>query len=163
MSTTLEHIKRWTLPRDYAGAEWPEYYVSAGRHRDSDCLTESNFCATLRRLGGESDTVRVVRESHWAGGWIEWIAIHESDAAALAIADDCAASIAGYPILDEADVSERENTAAAELWEGMSWRGRLKYLRGHGHTADYAGLIAAVRGDWFAAAGALHCPSDILS
>lgn len=33
----------------------------------------------LRELGGESETVRVVRESHWAVGWVEWIAIHESD------------------------------------------------------------------------------------
>lgn len=158
-----EHIARWKLPRDYAGAEWPEYYVAAGRHRDSDCLTESNFYTTLRRLGGESETVRVVRESHWAVGWIEWIAIHESDATALAIADDCAAAIAEYPILDESDFSEREDAAAAELWAVMSWRDRLEYLRGNSHTADYRELAAAVRGDWYAAAGALHCPSDILA
>lgn len=160
----LEHIRRWKLPRDYAGAEWPEYYVSAARTRDSDCLTESNFFSTLRRLGGESATVRVVRESHWACGWVEWIAIHESDAAALAVAESCAASIADYPILDESDYSEREDTACAEVWESCyGWRDRLEYLRGHGHTGGFRELAAAVRGDWSAAAAALHCPSDILA
>ena len=34
---------RWKLPPSYAGAEWPAYYVAAGRSRDSDALEESNF------------------------------------------------------------------------------------------------------------------------
>ena len=79
-----ERLERWKMPRDYSGAEWPDYYSSGvGRSRDSDCLEESNFHSMLAALGGESDTVQVVRESHWAVGWVEWIAIHESDEAAL--------------------------------------------------------------------------------
>ena len=41
----------------------------------------------LEALRGESETVIVVRESHWAVGWVEWIKIHELDTTALAIAD----------------------------------------------------------------------------
>ena len=68
---TPEHLKRWTLPECYVGAEWPDYYVFLGHHRDSDLLTESNFDAGLWLIGGEKfdkdkgfDLVVVVRESH---------------------------------------------------------------------------------------------------
>ena len=71
------------------------------RARDSDCLKQSNFAVMLRELGGESETVIVVRESHWAVGWVEWIAIHELDAAALQIADE---QCALWKWLQEAEV-----------------------------------------------------------
>lgn len=35
----------------------------------------------LAKLGGESDTVTVVRERHWAA--VEWLAIHQDDETAL--------------------------------------------------------------------------------
>jgi DNA invertase Pin-like site-specific DNA recombinase len=41
-----------------------------GQSRDSDCLEQSNFAVMLHELGGESDTVIVVRESH--GGLAEF-------------------------------------------------------------------------------------------
>jgi hypothetical protein len=84
---TPANLKKWTLPPSYVGAVWPEYYVFLGRTRDSDCLTESNFACGLEGIGGETDTVIVVSENHWACGWVEWIAIHESDEAALRLAD----------------------------------------------------------------------------
>lgn len=161
---TPEFLKRWKLPRDYAGAEWPEYYVSAGRHRDSDCLTESNFYATLRAVGGESETVQIVRESHWAVGWIEWIAIHEGDTAALRAADRCAERLESYPILDDDDFSRREDEQCAEVWENCYRpRDRAEYFRRHSYSGGFRELMAAVRGDWSAAASILHCPSDLLS
>ena len=79
-----------TLSGDHnaGSAEWHSYYsAGVGQSRDSDCLEQSNFAAMLASLGGESETVLVVRESHWAVGWVEWIAIHEADEKALAIAD----------------------------------------------------------------------------
>jgi len=104
-----KHIRRWRLPENYAGPEWPEYFVSAGRHRDSEPLDESNFFVTLRRLGGESKTVKIVREWHWAVGWVEWIAVHESDKRALRIADQCEADIDDHLVLDYEDFDERSN------------------------------------------------------
>jgi hypothetical protein len=42
----------------------------------------------LKALGGETETVIVVRETHYLVGWVEWIAIHQDDEKALKIADD---------------------------------------------------------------------------
>jgi len=159
-----ERLERWKMPRDYFGAEWPEYFCAGvGRSRDSDCLEESNFHSMLRKIGGESETVKVVRESHWAVGWVEWIAIHESDEAALRTADGLRQGLDDYPILDEEDHSMRETEECEQVWGSCySWRERLRYLRTHDHTADFGQLMAAVRGDWHAAANALHCPSDLI-
>lgn len=160
-----ERLKRWKMPPDYFGAEWPEYYsAGVGRSRDSDCLEESNFHSMLRILGGESDTVKVVRESHWAVGWVEWIAIHQSDEKSLAAADACRQGLDDYPILDESDFSEREEAECDAVWrECYGWRRRVEYLRSHSYTGDFGQLLAAVRGDWGAAANVLHCPSDLLA
>jgi hypothetical protein len=125
-----KHLKRWTRPACYIGEEWPEYYsAGVGQSRDSDCLEQSNFAVMLAELGGESDTVIVVRESHWAVGWVEWIAIHETDTAALAIADAQCGRLADYPILDEMDWSEREWNAACETWEHAGLRERMEYCK----------------------------------
>lgn len=124
---TLEHyepenLKLWTMPDHYAGEVWPGYYVFLGQHRDSDILTQSNFACGLKAIGGENgDTVTVVREGHWAVGWIEWIAIHQDDGKALKIADEIAGALEDYPIVDESDFSEREFEAVHEYWAG--WRG----------------------------------------
>lgn len=103
-----EHLKRWELPAYYFGEHWDDYYVFLGHHRDSDNLDNSNFDCALKTLGGESETVIVVTENHWAVGWIQWIAIHESDEVALRSADEMKERLADYPILDEGDYSNRE-------------------------------------------------------
>jgi hypothetical protein len=122
------HLHKWTRPECYIGAEWHEHYsAGVGQSRDSDCLERSNFAVMLSELGGESDTVIVVRERHWAVGWVEWIAIHETDTAALAVADAACERLANYPVLDEEDYSEREWNAACEVWEQSSLRDRIKY------------------------------------
>ncbi len=121
-------LHRWEMPSHYFGAEWPEYYSSGiGQHRDSDALTRSNFRCMLKALGGESDTVHVVRESHWAVGWVEWIAIHESDDAALRTADEIADKLEAYPVVDEDDWSMLEYDEACDYWECMSVRERADY------------------------------------
>lgn len=84
-----KNLHRWTPPDSYLGRSWSQYYKSGIAHsRDSNALERSNFACMLAALGGESSTVIVVRETHWAFGWVEWIAIHESDDRALTIADD---------------------------------------------------------------------------
>ena len=178
-----ERLERWKMPRDYFGAEWPEYYSSGvGRSRDSDCLEESNFHAMLAALGGESDTVRCVRESHWAVGWVEWIAIHESDEKALRTADGLRQKLDDYPILDESDFSEREDEECARVWSDCYTASeRVRYLRDHCRIrrpdfipervgdvptfhsgAGFRDLRAAVNGDWHAAANLLPCPNEII-
>lgn len=124
MNYEPEHLKRWTLPDSYFGAEWPDWYVFLGQHRDSDLLTRVNFDEGLKLIGGESETVQVIRESHWAVGWVEWIGIHESDAKALQQADEIAAALADYPVVDEEAWSQREWDETHDWWGRMSVRER---------------------------------------
>lgn len=150
MSYTLE---RWTMPDNYFGAEWPQYFVFIGRNRDSDDMTESNFAVALERLGGESETVQVIRESHWACGWIEWIAIHESDATALENARDMIESLNDYPALDEEDWSRRESESAYQIWRDCyDVPERIEYIRKHQYMFEFvnrADIINCVRGKYF--------------
>ena len=161
-----ERLERWKMPECYFGAEWPEYYSSGvGRSRDSDCLEESNFHAMLAALGGESDTVRVVRESHWAVGWVEWIAIHESDEQSLRTADRLRQKLDDYPILNEDDFSEREYEECRRVWSDCyTARDRMRHLRNHRVTKGFRALRAAVNGDWDATCDLLHshCISDLI-
>ena len=149
------NLRRWTMPEDYAGAVWPAYYSSGvGQSRDSDALERSNFACMLEALGGESDTVTVVREGHWAVGWVEWIAIHQDDEKALAIADEIKGKLADYPVVNEEHWSDLETEEAHEVWTRcFNDRERLEYIREHNlqfDFRDYADLIGCVRGKWFA-------------
>lgn len=115
------NLKLWTMPDHYFGAVWPATYsAGVGQSRDSNALERSNFACMLSALGGESETVTVVRESHWAVGWVEWIAIHQDDEKALRIADEIRGALDDYPIVDESHLSELEWNEAADYWEGMT-------------------------------------------
>lgn len=127
MTYTLE---RWTRPDSFMAMDsgWQyssKCFVFLGRNRDSDLLTESNFECALHELGGESDTVKVIRERHWAVGWIEWIAIHESDNKALERAREMIDSLNDYPVLNEDDFTQREWDAAQEYWESLDLSDRV--------------------------------------
>ena len=122
----LRTLERWTMPDSYFGAEWPEYFVFLSQCRDSDALTRSNFECGLRALGGESDSVLVVRERHWAVGWVEWIAIHEANAEAILAADEMSCALSDYPVLDESHFSELEWDEAQTQWEMMPLKYRVE-------------------------------------
>jgi hypothetical protein len=123
------HLPLWTMPDNYIGPTWKDHYVFLSQHRDSDALTRSNFTVALSRLGGANgDTIQVVRERHWAVGWIEWIAIHQDDMAALKLADDMMQERDDYPVLDEDHFSDLEDTEAADYWAGMCIRDRIYLL-----------------------------------
>lgn len=133
MSYTPIRCKRWTYPKDYAGETWYDYYSSGvGQSRDSDDLEKSNFATMLRDLGGESETVLVVSERHWAVGWVEWIAIHESDEKALKIADENLERLENYPVLNETDWCEREWEHAQDNWRFYSLKERIDLCRKYG-------------------------------
>ena len=149
------NLRRWTMPECYVGAVWPATYsAGVGQSRDSDALERSNFACMLRAIGGESDTVTVVRESHWAVGWVEWIAIHQDDSAALEIADEIKAGLDDYPVIDENDWSERESDDADETWKNcFNDSDRLAWIRDHRSEfefRDYADLMGCMRGRYFA-------------
>lgn len=156
-----KHLNRWTLPPSYAGAQWPDYYVFLAQNRDSDALTRSNFKCGLAAIGGETgedddgtSAVTVVRESHWACDWVEWIAIHQTNTTALEKADAIAADLENYPVVDENDYSETESADADETWKNCyDARERIAYIRDHRSQFDFhdfADLLACVRGNYFA-------------
>lgn len=161
-------LKRWEHPSNYAGAVWPNYYGSGfGQSRDSGELEASNFAYVLAALaklppfvapsGGTDNKIesrQVVRESHWAVGWVEWIAIHETDTAALELCDRLLKEADDYPVLDEEDFSNREQESANAIWRDCySQSERVEYVRRFRSQFDFHGLrdcIACLRGDYFA-------------
>ncbi len=177
---TPELLNRWKLPDHYFGAEWYDYFGSGcGRSLDSDVLERANFQAMLNALGFDNETASddcptiddeptriIVRENHWAVGWIEWIAIHESDEVGLKIADEIIEAKNQYPIIDEALFSEIEHEDCSETWTNCyDSQERFAYLREHDVIIDNNNRLSvakAVAGDWGEAAQWLNCPSDIL-
>ncbi len=101
------------------------------RTRDSGPLAESNFETALQSLGGESDNVEVHRFGHWGPGWFEIIIVKpESEQAAIAV--DLENALADYPVLDDADYSEREWNEIQQAWDTMDVRERAPICAKHG-------------------------------
>ena len=167
------HIQKWTMPNCYVGATWDGWYsAGVGQSRDSDALERANFEAMRTLLKacpecevGEENGVQVVRESHWAVGWVEWIAIHESNTAALEVADKAMERLADYPVLDEELWSRFEDEECETVWvKCYTMRERVQYFRRHSHTVtDWRALMSAMRGSWCDAANMLHSPSDLIA
>ena len=167
-------VKEWKHPSNYVGATWEGWFSSGfGRSRDSDALEESNFqvaSAELLKLAEDAPrtdvsaelleqlddclSVQIVRENHWAVGWIEWIAIHASNAAALDLARELCERANDYPILDEDHFSRLESEQADEVWKGcFDVPERITYIRKHRSQFEFhnlADLLGCVRGKYFA-------------
>lgn len=158
---TPSYLKLWQLPESYFGAQWPDHYVFLGRNRNSDALTRSNFRSGLEAIGGEKTDdeseiplVQIVRESHWAVGWVEWIAIHKTATDALKAADEIAKKLDDYPVVDEEDFSREEQEEADETWKNcFDEKERVKYIRKYRSQFEFrsfADLFGCVRGKYFA-------------
>lgn len=146
----------WVRPSNYIGATWEGWLVFLGRNRDSDLLTNHNFETALAALEAceatqhsqeteDAGTVLKVSENHWAVGWVEWIAIHPSNEAAVKLAEDLATRLDSYPILDEDCFSEKEHDAASEVWDNLSIRERIDLIKRYGRGSV---SILAARHDW---------------
>lgn len=98
--------------------EHGDWLLAYGTNREADSLTRSNFASLLKLLGGESDTVAVERENHWAVGWVEYILIDPSDTVRVAIADKALDDLRDYPVLDEMHWSDLESDEFFDLAKG---------------------------------------------
>ncbi len=166
---TENTLTRWTRPAYYIGAEWADYYLSGvGQSRDSSPLERANFDAMLKAIGGEKTSdmedpndpgaalslVRVVRENHWAVGWVEWIAIHESNTEALLIASGINEDLENYPVIDEELWSRYEQEEAEQVWRDCyGAQERLEYVRKHRSQFEFqslADMLGCIRGKYFA-------------
>ena len=110
-------MQKWSKSENYIGETYYDYYVLLYRTRDSGLVEESNFQSALKALNGESDTVKVVRFSHWLCGWVEIILIHESDVKSVDKGNEIEKALENYPILDDIDFSERESEKRDEYIE----------------------------------------------
>jgi hypothetical protein len=138
----MNTLKKWTRPSNYMGPEYPEYYLVIAQTRDSRVLDQANFIAALKALGGESETVHVIRDSHWACGWLEYILVHESDTKACEIADKIMTAYANYPCIDEELWSRMESEEMTGIWERMGMRERIEFCRANDVS------IFAARSEW---------------
>lgn len=102
---------------NYIGKRYDNYFVVYAKTRDSNILIRSNFNAILKRLGGESENVMVVRSNHWLFGWIEQILVHENDTEKLSIAEEIERNLSEYPILDEDDFNAMREEFILDLIE----------------------------------------------
>ena len=133
----MNTLKTWSLPPNYIGAHWDGYLVAPVQiNRDSDLLTQSNWevqWAALKPLvadcAEDECSPTIVRENHWAVGWVEWVAIHPSNVAAVAAAEALAERLEQYPVLDEMDLSNREADAYAENWASGMGRDFIRALQ----------------------------------
>lgn len=160
-----DHLEPWTRPECYIGAQWQGWFVFLGQNRDSDCLTRSNFqfgFAAVKRVQNkdlicdedEMSSVQVISENHWAVGWVEWIAIHESDTAALKEADRIMEKLDGYPVVDETHWSQLETEESDQVWRDCyTPRRRIEYIRENRSQFEFSSLsdlLGCVRGKYFA-------------
>lgn len=121
----MAELKKWKAASNYAGDEYPDYYVVYGRSRDSTLLDQANFESALKRLGGESKTVITPRASHWAVGWVEPLLVHKDDAKAVEEAQAIVDALADYPVLDEELYSRKEYDASIENIKAGGYRYHL--------------------------------------
>lgn len=106
MSGNTLTMPQWT-GCDYIGERYDDYLVLASQHRDSTLMEQSNFDVALIRMGGESDTVKVVRFAHWAVGWVDQLLICHTDMAMVQQGNAILAALEEYPVLDEDDYNAR--------------------------------------------------------
>jgi len=138
----------WRHPDFYLGENWNGWFCSpVGVHRDSGPLDRSNWQAQRESLlalaqwhpasedehGEDWQDVIEVTESHWAVGWVSWIAIHPSNLGAIEEAERIQRRLADYPILDEDAYGELRWDEAKEYanseWRYMNALERLTTLR----------------------------------
>lgn len=138
----------WKHPEFYMGENWNGWFCSpVGVHRDSGPLDRSNWNVQRTALlalaqwhpahedehEDEWQDVIEVTESHWAVGWVSWIAIHPTNLVAIELAEDIQERLKDYPVLDEDAYSElrwdEANEYAETEWQYMTALKRLETLR----------------------------------
>jgi hypothetical protein len=153
---TYKHLTLWTRPDSYMGPDWDQFYVVMGQNRDSNALSRSNWTVALERLQAEEEKLgdamfdpegdsylQIVRDHHWAVGWVEFIYLHQvAPASILELADGIREKIEDYPVLDEKHFSNLEYEEADANWACMSVRERIKLIREY---AEGVSIFAARR------------------
>ena len=120
---SLEQNSRNVGSSVYYG-ERGNWLIAMAVHRESDCLSKSNFRITQKRLGGLCDDVVIERFNHWAVGWVDYLIINPARTDLIEITNKINEDISNYPVLDETDFSNLEWETANNFWktEKPEWR-----------------------------------------
>lgn len=125
----MAKLERWKRASNYMGEEFFDYYVVMSQTRDSETLERANFEATLKLLGGENPPeVIVVRNSHWAVGWIEMILVHKNDVMHVEIAQEILDRYEQYPVVDEDLYSQMEQDDLQRQYQDWARDEAIKLL-----------------------------------
>lgn len=138
-----------------SSAYWGErgdWFIVSAQHRDSDCLTRSNFCSFQKLLGDEGTAVESF--NHWAVGWVEYLLIDPTQTELVALAEKTREKLEdSYPVLDENDFSELEMDEANETWKNCYRPAeRIEYVRKHRSQFKFRSfreMLECVRGLYF--------------
>jgi hypothetical protein len=140
-------------PEDF-DTNWAIVYTS---NRDSGALERSNARVIAAALAPFEDAVSC-SHGHWAVGHVDGYEICVYDARgniteAFRAYAELALAIEEYPILDESDFSEEEETEANETWKHCYKPStRLDYIREHREQFEFrsfADMLGSVRGNYF--------------
>lgn len=136
---TPQNLSRWVLPSNYSGADWSNYFVApVFINRDSGTIDRANYgtqWAALSEMQLDVDSEDTyspqrVREHHWAVGWVEWVAIHESNVDALREADDLAETLETHTVLDDEALLQLECDEYLEGWDSYACRDFVRGIAG---------------------------------
>lgn len=140
-------------------AYWGEsgdWLIVISVHRDSDCLSRSNYDAVKEILGaieGAVDHLSEERSSHWAVGWVDCLIIDPSWDAGVARVGEIRRGLEDYPVVDEEKWSQYEQEEADEVWKNCyDWEERVDYIRKYRsqfYFHDFRELLSVVRGEYF--------------
>lgn len=137
MQSTETTLRPWTRPRHYIGATWEGYFIApVTRNRDSGLAEQSNWNAQWEALkplradvpGEDTYSPQIVSENHFLCGWVEWVAIHPSNGAAVAVAEALAERLESCPILDEDALCRAEAETYDQAWKDYGHRDFVRAL-----------------------------------
>jgi hypothetical protein len=142
---------------NYAGDAVEGYFVTS-QNRDSDVLTRSNYECILRDLtmaaenAGAPDCVLTPSFGHWAVGHVDQICLAaDAPESVLRLAESIKERLSDYPIYNEDHFSDLEWKEAAEYWDNLSPRERVRmahYERDRCHWLQHKPVWVYGRLDW---------------
>ena len=148
-------MKLYERPNSYCGPEYYGCYPFIARCRDSRLVESSNWKGITEDLkkkfgpeqcgayGDEEYDIQgklnedfrkpvtwfIIRDSHWAVGWIETLYIHQDAKEIVAWAEAVEKRLEGYPIYDEDLFSEMEMEQKTEYWQSCSKDEKVALLK----------------------------------
>jgi len=140
-----------------------DWLIACSIHRESDCLSRSNFDTFKKSLEslpevknwqGEFAPVTIERFSHWAVGWIDYLIIDPECMPAVALADSLLEKLDSYPVLNEDDFSAKEQEEVEVFWRDCySSKERIAYVRKFRNQFEFQNMqdmLRCIRGQYFA-------------